>query len=76
MDMKSFENYEDLHENLSTLWRKNSSSKSHDEDEKLMLFIELLAVFYIIGIIGSFSALLHLYRKKNFKNTKQAFMLK
>lgn len=77
--MKSYENYEDLHINF-TLWGKNNTAKSDvsidDEHQKLKLFIELLGVFYVTGIIGSFCALLHLYRKKSFKNTKQAFMLK
>lgn len=35
-----------------------------------------LRVFYVVGIIGSALALLHLYQKQNFKNKKHAFMLK
>lgn len=37
---------------------------------------ELLSAFYIIGIVGSFLALLHLHQNRNFKNSKQVFMLK
>lgn len=37
---------------------------------------ELLSVFYIVGIVGSFLALLHLHQNRNFKNSKQVFMLK
>lgn len=37
---------------------------------------EFLSVFYVVGIIGSFLALLHLHQKQNLKNTKQAFLLK
>lgn len=50
--------------------------ESNDNDHKSMVYLELVAVFYIVGILGSFLALLHLYCKRNFKNTKQAFMLK
>lgn len=43
---------------------------------KSMVRTELLSVLYVVGIMGSFLALLHLYQKQNWKNTKQAFMLK
>lgn len=46
------------------------------EDDKSIVHVDMLALFYVVGIIGSFLALLHLYSKKNFRNTKQAFMLK
>jgi hypothetical protein len=35
-----------------------------------------LSAIYVVGIVGTFLALLHLHQKANFKNTKQAFMLK
>lgn len=38
--------------------------------------VELLSVLYVVGIIGSFLALLHLHQKQSFKNSKQIFMLK
>lgn len=38
--------------------------------------VELQSVFYVVGIIGSSLALLHLHQKQSFKNTKQIFMLK
>jgi hypothetical protein len=37
---------------------------------------ELLSVLYVVGIIGSFLALLHLYKKRIGRNGKQIFMLK
>lgn len=43
---------------------------------KASIQTKLMAVFYLVGIVGSILALLHLHQKKNFKNTKQAFMLK
>lgn len=72
----------DLHMNLSLRGANNTHNRSQtkietfDEQKNLTVFFKLLIVFYITGIIGSFCAMLHLYRKKNFKNTKQAFMLK
>lgn len=41
-----------------------------------IVYLEVIGVLYTVGIVGSFLALLHLYRKRNYKNTKQAFMLK
>lgn len=41
-----------------------------------MILRELLSAFYIVGIVGSFLALLHLHQNRNFKNSKQVFMLK
>jgi hypothetical protein len=35
-----------------------------------------LSAIYVVGIAGTFLALLHLHQKANVKNTKQAFMLK
>lgn len=68
--MKSFG---DLHRNLTL---REINGTLDDEHHKSMAYNELISVLYVIGIIGSFSALLHLYRKRSFKNTKQAFMLK
>lgn len=53
----------------------NTSSAVVD-GTKASVSTELLTVFYLVGIVGSILALLHLHRKKNFKNSKQAFMLK
>ncbi|CRL04188.1 CLUMA_CG017303, isoform A [Clunio marinus] len=43
---------------------------------KLNTHTELVSMLYIVGIIGSLLALLHLCQKQNLKNSKQAFMLK
>jgi hypothetical protein len=47
-----------------------------DDEHKSVAFMEILGLLYVVGICGSFLAMLHLYTKRNFKNTKQAFMLK
>lgn len=54
----------------------NASSAVQAAGTKSM--VELLSVLYVVGIIGSFLALLHLYvyQKQSFKNSKQIFMLK
>jgi len=50
---------------------------NNESDHKSSIYpIAFLSIFYIVGIIGSFVALLHLIQRQNFKNTKQAFMLK
>ena len=54
----------------------NTSKVESNENDKSIVHVDMLALFYIVGIIGSFLALLHLYSIKYFKNTKQAFMLK
>lgn len=57
----------------------NVTAVTNDDDDpinKSMVYIEMFSVVYIVGIMGSFLALLHLYRKKNYKNNKQALMLK
>lgn len=52
----------------------NTCELGNGETDKF--FRELVAVFYVIGIIGNFLAFLHLYQSNSFKNTKQSFMLK
>lgn len=58
---------------LSTLKPANETSLQPDTSN---VYLKVLSILYIVGIVGSFLALLHLYRKRNFKNIKQAFMLK
>ena len=36
----------------------------------------IVTASYIFGMIGNFIALVHLWQKKNFKNTKHSLMLK
>jgi hypothetical protein len=62
---------DNLHSNLSV-----NATTIADPIHNSIFFIEVVSVLYIVGIVGSFSAMLHLYRKRNYKNTKQAFMLK
>jgi hypothetical protein len=65
--------------NLSTYDEVESSKalNNSESDHKSSTYpIGFLSMFYIVGIIGSFVALLHLCQTKNFRNTKQAFMLK
>lgn len=45
-------------------------------DQQSMYIKKVFAGFYVIGIFGCLLALLHLHQKINFKNSKQAFMLK
>lgn len=61
---------------LDDLTYEKNSTISGENDDKSNVHAELVGLFYVVGIIGSFLALLHLNTKKNFRNTKQAFMLK
>lgn len=51
----------------------NSTSVSHD---KFAIPRECFATLYVLGTVGSILALVHLFQKQKFKNTKQIFMLK
>lgn len=53
-----------------------TNTTTTEDDHKSLVHVDLLALFYIVGISGCFLALLHLYTRKTFRNTKQAFMLK
>jgi hypothetical protein len=53
-----------------------NSTTGRDHSDNTLVFIEMVSLFYFVGIVGSFLAMLHLYRKRNFKNTKQALMLR
>lgn len=63
-------------DNMLNYTGENATSAVAQADNKSSLHRELLSVFYVVGIIGSLLALLHLRAKRKFKNTKQAFMLK
>ena len=53
-----------------------TNTTTTEDDNKSLVHVDLLALFYIVGISGCFLALLHLHTRKTFRNTKQAFMLK
>lgn len=58
-------------------YSENMNATSTDQaDNKFQVRRELFSLFYAVGIIGSILALLHLNQKQNFKNPKQAFMLR
>lgn len=61
---------------ISESVNSNETVKENNPTASRAIPRELLSVFYVVGIIGSFLALLHLYKKRNVKNGKQIFMLK
>lgn len=62
--------------NKTTTMMSKSIESFEQKVKPLPITRELLSVFYVVGIIGSFLALLHLYKKRSCKNGKQIFMLK
>lgn len=53
----------------------NSSSLTHGDD-KFTILRDFLSAVYVVGIVGSVLALLHLFKKQKLRNNKQVFMLK
>lgn len=75
---KIFEMFFDGVESMSQLSENvtYNSTNSGGATKSATISRGLLSVFYVVGIIGSFLALIHLYKKRNGRNGKQIFMLK
>ncbi|KAG5680559.1 hypothetical protein PVAND_010059 [Polypedilum vanderplanki] len=76
MDLLKNESYSDSFLDFYNNETNSTTVINEDNCYKPLVFIEMVSLFYFVGIVGSFLAILHLYRKKNFKNTKQALMLR